>query len=236
MQTNKKKPRLRFAAIGTDARISFAAIQTPTGDGQAVSPSPSLTIGTLKAYPLVWNKLSSDRGGYAVRLVKGSAVFQTPTLALYNHHFGRLLGNTAAGTMRINPPDDYGQSVEIDLPDTSDGRDVATLIARGDIKGMSFSMMNGFEESFATVEDNGQNIVNATRYIVDEVSILVDPAFVDTTVELLDDDDKDDEEDTEEDLAPTEATAGIAGYANLKKESAEQLVKWNRYRLYLLNR
>ena len=111
-----------------------------------------------------------------------------------------------------------------------------TLVQRGDIKGMSFSMMNGFEESFATTEANGQNVVNATRYTVDEVSILVDPAFIDTSVQLLEDDDKDDDSDEEGEVQPAADTESDPEYsANQKKVKESQFQKWNEYRLYILS-
>jgi HK97 family phage prohead protease len=58
-------------------------------------------------------------------------------LALYSHELERLLGRESAGTLRLKE-DETGLAVEIDLPDTSDGRDVGVLISRGDLKGMSF--------------------------------------------------------------------------------------------------
>lgn len=57
---------------------------------------------------------------------------------LFNHDAARILGRTASSTMRLSV-DDVGLKYEIDLPDTQEARDLATLIDRGDITGSSFS-------------------------------------------------------------------------------------------------
>lgn len=85
--------------------------------------------GTLSGYAIVWNALSTDRGGYVVRLRPGSARPAATTFALYNHEYADPLGRLENGTLRIFN-DDTGVRVEIDLPDTQAGRDVATLVPR----------------------------------------------------------------------------------------------------------
>jgi HK97 family phage prohead protease len=70
--------------------------------------------------------------------------------AYVNHDDTLLLGSRRAGTLRIDDRADGGW-VEIDLPDTTWGRDIRTLVERGDIGakgngGMSFG--------FSTVKDD----------------------------------------------------------------------------------
>ncbi|HEV7299216.1 MAG TPA: HK97 family phage prohead protease [Tepidisphaeraceae bacterium] len=136
---------------------------------------------TLSGYALVWNVSSDDRGGYRVRLMPGSATFAKPTLALYHHWTPQILGNTANGTLRIMP-DDYGVKVEIDLPDTTTGRDVAELVGKGYVTGMSFSMVTSPDG--VTTQENGQSILNASAFVVDEVTITATPAFTASSVEV----------------------------------------------------
>lgn len=185
----------RFSTAG--ARARFASPDARLGVVRADGRPPRLA-----GYPLVWGDLSSDRGGYVVRLVKGSATFAARTLALYHHEFRDVLGNTQAGTLRV-APDEYGVRVEIDLPDTQCGRDVAVLVDRGDVRGMSFSMVTtpwvvapsgrpGQAPSItvdgvgATVSvEAGQKVVNARAYVVDEVTVTAVPAFTGTSVYLL---------------------------------------------------
>ena len=54
--------------------------------------------------------------------------------ALFNHERGALLGRTCSGTLRLSE-DGTGLRYEIDLPDTTVGRDVAALLERGDLTG-----------------------------------------------------------------------------------------------------
>lgn len=136
---------------------------------------------TLAGYPILWGELSSDRGGYVVRLVKNSATFTTPALALYSHEFANVLGNTANGTLRIGAADDAGIPIEIDLPDTTLGNDVGTLVAEKYISGMSFSMMNGFED-YTEEKQGDQYILNVSKFTVDEVTVCVNPAFAVTSI------------------------------------------------------
>lgn len=57
--------------------------------------------------------------------------------ALFNHSPDYVLGRTAAGTCRLTS-DDVGLRYEADAPDTQAGRDVVTLVRRGDVTGSSF--------------------------------------------------------------------------------------------------
>lgn len=56
---------------------------------------------------------------------------------LMNHDTGRVLASRRAGTLRLSE-DATGLRVEADLPETTDGRDLAYLLKRGDITTMSF--------------------------------------------------------------------------------------------------
>jgi len=138
-------------------------------------------VTTLQGYPILWNELSSDRGGYVVRLVKDAALFTDPVMALFHHDFKAVLGNTANQTLRILAADDTGIPVEIDLPNTTMANDVAELVGKGYITGMSFSMANGFEDY--TEEKRGdQFIINVSKFTCDEVTITGIPAFTNTSI------------------------------------------------------
>jgi phage head maturation protease len=87
---------------------------------------------TLQGYPIVWNTLSSDRGGYKVRLAPNSAIFSTPTMALWHHQFDKPIGGTVNETLRILAADDIGVPVEIDLDlDTTAGSDALAYVSSG---------------------------------------------------------------------------------------------------------
>lgn len=201
--SNAQPPEKR---VVFSAKAGLKFTKKPVADG--AEPQNMLT-----GYALVWNTLSSDRGGYRVRLAPGSAVFADPCLALYEHDFRAVLGNTANGTLRVKP-DDVGVYVEIDLPDTTSAADVAELVEDGYVGGMSFSMANGFEES-TIISEGGLEIVNATKFTVDEVTVCVQPAFIDAEVKLAGGADDDDAEQD----PPT--------------ERLNQSARWQRNRLHL---
>ena len=59
---------------------------------------------------------------------------------LFNHDTNMLLGRTTSGTMRLIK-NQRGIKYEIEMPDTTVGRDVHISIERGDITGSSFSFI-----------------------------------------------------------------------------------------------
>lgn len=139
---------------------------------------------TLTGYAMVWNSTSSDRGGFVVRLLPGSAQFTTPTLALYHHDYKAVIGNTANGTLRLIA-DDVGVKVEIDLPGTSTAADVAELVEDKYVNGMSFSML--YDDVLTTEEktENGKTVIEVAKFSCDEVTVTAAPSFTDTNIEIL---------------------------------------------------
>jgi uncharacterized protein len=99
--------------------------------------------------------------------------------AYVNHNDELLLGSTRAKTLRIEDRSQGGW-VEIDLPDTTWGRDIRTLVSRGDITGMSFG--------FSTVrdswtDDGSERTLNEVR--LHEVSVVTGvPAYPQTTASV----------------------------------------------------
>src|SRR3546814_16105680 len=84
------------------------------------------------------------------------------------------------GTLRLKE-DDKGLAVEIDLPDTSDGRDVATLIQRGDVSGMSF----GFRVTHHEWDENVDQPVRTFRAVdMRQVSVVYAHAYKGTSITL----------------------------------------------------
>jgi len=74
-------------------------------------------------------------------------------LALVDHDPARLLARTRSGTLRLSQ-DSTGLAFELDVPDTTEGRDVLALAERSDLGGMSF----GF-----TVAPGGETRANGVR-------------------------------------------------------------------------
>ena len=82
--------------------------------------------------------------------------------------------------MRLSE-DDKGLAVEIDLPDTTDGRDLAVSLERGDISGMSF----GFRVTKDTWDETGDMPMRTIQAVdLFEVSAVAFPAYDDTSLAL----------------------------------------------------
>lgn len=126
----------------------------------------------------------ADIGGYFREVIAPTAFTETlknaDVRAYFDHDRGRVLGRSSAGTLRLSV-DDKGLAVEIDLPDTTDGRDVRTLIDRGDISGMSFGFIVTHDEW-----DESSDPPTRTIHEVDlrEVSIVSEPAYDGTSIAL----------------------------------------------------
>lgn len=138
------------------------------------------------------------------RLVGYAAVFNTPTrigssfteqikpgafaqslasnediLALVDHEPSHLLGRTSTGSLTLNE-DARGLRFDLELPDTSLGRDIEALAARGDLGGMSF----GFR-----VPDGGERWAGDQRELLNielaEISVVHSwPAYEGTEIAL----------------------------------------------------
>lgn len=101
-------------------------------------------------------------------------------LALFGHDRNRVLGRTGSGTLRLKE-DRNGVEFDLDLPDTTDGRDLAELVSRGDIQGTSFGFRALKETWDETTEPPTRTIHEAE---LREISPTSDPAYSDTTIAL----------------------------------------------------
>lgn len=138
---------------------------------------------TLTGYAAVFGA-QADIGGYFREVIAAGAfattLQQDDVRALFDHDSGRLLGRKSTGTLRLEE-DAKGLRVEIDLPDTSDGRDVAQLVERGDLDGMSFGFIVRKEQWDETVEPPTRTILDVE---LREVSAVTFPAYADTSLAL----------------------------------------------------
>ena len=99
---------------------------------------------------------------------------------LFNHDSDGLLGRLPAGTLRL-AVNAVGLLYEIDLPDTQTGRDVATLVARGDVTGASFSFMPVVSQYLEEPDLTIRTLLDVDLYDVGPVTY---PAYEATTAGL----------------------------------------------------
>jgi HK97 family phage prohead protease len=130
---------------------------------------------TLTGYAAVFNS-PTDIGGYFTEQIAPGAFAETirgDVRCLFNHQSG-----DKSGTLRLLE-DAHGLRFEVDLPDTVLGRDVGTLVARGDISGCSFDF-RAMKQSWDDTVDPPKRTLEKVE--ISEVSIVTFPAYADTTV------------------------------------------------------
>ena len=142
-------------------------------------PSP----GKLAGYAAVFDS-PADLGSF-VEVVKPGAFTRSlqhasDVQALYDHERRSILGRVSAGTLRLRE-DERGLSFELDLPDTSVGRDLAVLVKRGDVSGCSFGFMVP-EGGDAWLARAGKPMRELRNLNLVEITITPQPAYTDTTV------------------------------------------------------
>ncbi len=130
---------------------------------------------TFVGYAAKFNSRSENLGGFVETIMPGafkrSLRSRNDVKLLVNHDAGRVLASTRSGTLRLKE-DSVGLRVEADLPNTTDGRDMAELLRRGDLSSMSFG--------FSVVKDSWSNdgterSLESVRLF--ETSIVAFPAY-----------------------------------------------------------
>lgn len=148
-------------------------------DATAGAPS----AGVLAGYAAVYERLSQNLGGFVEKVAHGafaqSLADNNPVLARYNHDDNQLLGTTEAETLRVSS-NETGLPYEVDLPDTSVGRDVAVLAKRGDVRYSSFAFRT-LEDAWS-VTDQGFPLRTLVKVQLVDVAPVNNPAYRDTSV------------------------------------------------------
>jgi HK97 family phage prohead protease len=139
---------------------------------------------TVAGYAAVFNSEVDIGGEFREVIAPGAfakALQRDDIRAYFNHDSGRLLGRSSKGTLRLRE-DEHGLAVEIDLPDTSDGRDVEALIARGDVDGMSFGFYPEVDLWDFTMDPPVRTLMDVRLFEVSPVS--APPAYDATSIGL----------------------------------------------------
>ena len=138
--------------------------------------------GTMVGYALKFNTYSQNLGGFVETIAPGavdrSLADGLDVLARYNHEDNMLLGRTSSGTLRL-AVDETGLRYEVDLPNTTTGRDVAELAARGDVYQSSFAFITMEDEWGYTEQGFPLRTLRSFRLV--DVAPVNTPAYLDTT-------------------------------------------------------
>jgi hypothetical protein len=145
----------------------------------------------IEGYAAVFGKRSLNLGGFKETVRAGcfsrAVKEDQDVFGMFNHDANLVLGRTSARTMRI-AEDSQGLHYDIDVADTTVGRDVHKHIERGDITGCSFSFSIPDKEKGQRFEkgadDDGSAILMRDLLDVDlyDVGPVTMPAYPDTLV------------------------------------------------------
>lgn len=136
----------------------------------------------VRGHASVFGQVARIRSGYeqiAPEAFNRALAEKHPVLLLVNHE-GLPLASTENGTLRLDT-DSVGLTVDADIADTQLGRDVRSLLARGDLRSMSF----GFIPKADRIDSvNGHQVRTITDLDLFDVSIVGMPAYAGTDVAL----------------------------------------------------
>jgi HK97 family phage prohead protease len=136
----------------------------------------------LVGHAAIFNEIADIGGQFREVIAPGAfrkALKGADVVARWNHTPDTILGRTASKTLRLSE-DERGLAFELDLPNTTLGNDLLALVARGDVRGMSFA--------FAGARDKWDAAANL-RTITDvglllDVSPVIEPAYAGTDLAL----------------------------------------------------
>jgi len=135
--------------------------------------------GVIRAggYAARFNVHSQNLGGFVEQVAPGTfakTIQEADIRGLFNHDANMVLGRNKSGTLRMEE-DGTGLAYEIDLPDTTVGRDVANLLERGDVSGSSFGFRTIDDEWGET--DSGFPLRTLKSVALRDVGPVVYPAY-----------------------------------------------------------
>jgi HK97 family phage prohead protease len=108
---------------------------------------------------------------------------QQADIRSHNEHFGPYLARTANGTLRFTETRSE-VAYELDLPDTTAGRDAAALLERGDIRGSSIGFQAIPKTVKWSVDEDGVALRSIGEARMSLCDLTVAPVYTDSTASL----------------------------------------------------
>jgi HK97 family phage prohead protease len=140
---------------------------------------PGTIVGRAIPYG-EWTTIRDYFGDYQEQIARGAAteaLTRDDVPLLLNHDPSAVLARSRPGgpsTLALSE-DAGGVQIEAGLPDTSDGRDVAELLRRGDLSGMSFAFESLAESWDVRPDGTWLRTVESVRLW--DVSVVTYPAY-----------------------------------------------------------
>ena len=135
----------------------------------------------LSGYAAVFNDPSVPLP-FSERIAPGAfrkTLSETPDVRLLINHEGLPLARTKNNTLALSE-DEVGLRFDAELPDTSEARDLYTLIQRGDVDQMSFAF-RVIRQKWSP--DRSERTLTEVSLADGDVSVVTYPAYPTTTVE-----------------------------------------------------
>ena len=154
-------------------------IEVRAAAGDLSLPSPGRLVGHAAVFDS-----PADMGEFTETVRRGAftRALRTPAniLALYDHERRSVLGRVGAGTLKLTE-DAKGLAFELQLPDTTIGRDLAVMVERGDVTGCSFAFKL-HAQGDKWEQRSGRLHRDLLSVDLREVTVTSQPAYPDTTV------------------------------------------------------
>ena len=140
---------------------------------------------TISGYAVTWQDLSQDLGGFKEKVQKGAftqSLRDRDVMILYGHDQNQILGRVSSGTLTL-AEDERGLKFSCKLPNTSTANDLVELMSRQDVRSMSFgfSVPEGGDD---WQDINGQVVRTLLQVVLYEISVVGDPAYTTSSVNL----------------------------------------------------
>ena len=138
----------------------------------------------LTGYAAKYGK-QTDLGFFKEKIAAGAfdeALKSSDARALKNHDPNLLLGRESSGTLRLKS-NSVGLQFEVDMPDTTAGRDTVEEIRRGDLNGCSFAFTVAEDEWKHTEGETSERTIVRIGKLYD-VGPVTFPAYEDTSVSV----------------------------------------------------
>ncbi len=133
---------------------------------------------------VMFEQLSVPLWGFREKVRKGAfekSLRKAVVKALWNHNSDLVLGSTKNRTLKLWE-DDLALRFELELPDTTWGRDAAKSIDRGDVDGVSFGFEVVRDEwDYDDPSDVIRTLIEVNLY---EISPTPFPAYPDSSVDM----------------------------------------------------
>jgi len=153
-----------------------------------VDKEKRLIQGRAVVYNSMSNELRTSNGDKFKEIIQQGALTDSlarnDILAFKEHNPAMLLGRKSAGTLMLEDRTD-GLYVSINIPETSYGEDTLVSAMRGDLKGFSFGFNSPKSKSYSR---SGEKIREITSLNLREVSIVANPAYSETSLNVRSED------------------------------------------------